>query len=216
MTARHQGTQPDVNGGPARPAPGDGSQAAAAVHRRRHPRHRRLRADRPGRRRGRGAAWAPFLVAFVVATITAFSYLELVTKYPQAAGAALYTHKAFGMHFFTFLVALHRDVLRDHVGVDRVAARSPRTSPTTASGSTSGGGVGITLIALGFMLLVAAGQLPRRRRERQGQHRAHPGRAVRPAARHLRRLCALIAGQGGLLADRGLRLARATRARSSR
>jgi APA family basic amino acid/polyamine antiporter len=28
-----------------------------------------------------------------------------VTKYPQAAGAALYTHKAFGLHFATFLVA---------------------------------------------------------------------------------------------------------------
>jgi amino acid transporter len=52
-----------------------------------------------------GAAWAPFLVAFIVAMITAFSYLELVTKYPQAAGAALYTHKAFGVHFFTFMVA---------------------------------------------------------------------------------------------------------------
>ena len=52
-----------------------------------------------------GAAWAPFIVAFVVATLTAFSYLELVTKYPQAAGAALYTHKAFGIHFITFLVA---------------------------------------------------------------------------------------------------------------
>ena len=52
-----------------------------------------------------GAAWAPFLVAFIVATITAMSYLELVTKYPQAAGAALYTHKAFGVHFFTFIVA---------------------------------------------------------------------------------------------------------------
>ena len=52
-----------------------------------------------------GAAWVPFLVAFAVATVTAFSYLELVTKYPQAAGAALYTHKAFGLHFVTFLVA---------------------------------------------------------------------------------------------------------------
>ena len=52
-----------------------------------------------------GAAWLPFLVAFVVATLTAFSYLELVTKYPQAAGAALYVHKAFGVHFFTFIVA---------------------------------------------------------------------------------------------------------------
>lgn len=51
-----------------------------------------------------GAAWAPILLAFAVATITAFSYLELVTKYPQAAGAALYTHKAFGIHFVTFLV----------------------------------------------------------------------------------------------------------------
>ena len=52
-----------------------------------------------------GIAWLPFLVAFIVATLTAFSYLELVCKYPQAAGAALYTHKAFGIHFVTFLVA---------------------------------------------------------------------------------------------------------------
>ena len=52
-----------------------------------------------------GLVWLPFIVAFAVATLTAFSYLELVTKYPQAAGAALYTHKAFGIHFVTFLVA---------------------------------------------------------------------------------------------------------------
>jgi basic amino acid/polyamine antiporter, APA family len=52
-----------------------------------------------------GAAWVPFLVAFLIATVTAFSYLELVTKYPQAAGAALYAHKAFGVQFITFLVA---------------------------------------------------------------------------------------------------------------
>ncbi|WP_129360464.1 APC family permease [Rothia uropygioeca] len=52
-----------------------------------------------------GVAWLPFLVAFIVATFTAFSYLELVTKYPQAAGAALYIHKAFGIHFVTFIVA---------------------------------------------------------------------------------------------------------------
>ena len=50
-------------------------------------------------------AWLPFLVAFSVAGLTALSYLELVTKYPQAAGAALYTHKAFGLHFVTFIVA---------------------------------------------------------------------------------------------------------------
>jgi amino acid transporter len=52
-----------------------------------------------------GAVWLPFVVAFVVALVTALSYLELVTKYPKAAGAALYTHKAFGIHFVTFMVA---------------------------------------------------------------------------------------------------------------
>jgi amino acid transporter len=51
-----------------------------------------------------GILWLPFLLAFVVATMTAYSYLELVTKYPSAAGAALYTHKAFGFHFLTFMV----------------------------------------------------------------------------------------------------------------
>ena len=51
-----------------------------------------------------GALWIPFLLAFVVAFLTAFSYLELVGKYPQAAGAALYTHKAFGINFLTFMV----------------------------------------------------------------------------------------------------------------
>ena len=42
-----------------------------------------------------GAVWLPFLAAFVIALMTAFSYLEPVTKYPRAAGAALYTHRAF-------------------------------------------------------------------------------------------------------------------------
>ena len=52
-----------------------------------------------------GAAWIPFLLAFVIAAITALSYLELVTKYPQAAGAALYAQKAFNTPFLTFVVA---------------------------------------------------------------------------------------------------------------
>lgn len=102
-----------------------------------------------------GAAWAPFLVAFVVATITAFSYLELVTRYPQAAGAALYAHRAFGVHFLTFLVAF-------------TVMCSGITSSSTASNAFAGfvndgfgfgferGGNGILFIALGFMALVAA------------------------------------------------------------
>jgi len=52
-----------------------------------------------------GAIWTSFLLAGVLAAFTATAYAELVTKYPQAAGAALYTHKAFKQPFVTFLVA---------------------------------------------------------------------------------------------------------------
>jgi APA family basic amino acid/polyamine antiporter len=101
-----------------------------------------------------GAAWAPFLIAFLVATITAFSYLELVTKYPQAAGAALYTHKAFGIHLVTFIVAF-------------MVMSSGITSASTASNAFAGflndgfglgmsdGSTPLLFIALGFMTLVA-------------------------------------------------------------
>src|SRR5829696_9819192 len=52
-----------------------------------------------------GAVWTSFLAAGILAAFTATAYAELVTKYPQAAGAALYTHKAFKRPFLTFLVA---------------------------------------------------------------------------------------------------------------
>ncbi|HET7276711.1 MAG TPA: APC family permease [Dermatophilaceae bacterium] len=101
-----------------------------------------------------GASWAPFLVAFAVATVTACSYLELVTKYPQAAGAALYTHKAFGVHFVTFLVAF-------------TVMSSGITSASTASYAFASflndgfaldlptGGGALMLISIGFMVGLA-------------------------------------------------------------
>jgi basic amino acid/polyamine antiporter, APA family len=52
-----------------------------------------------------GAVWVPFLLAFLIAAVTALSYLELVTKYPQAAGAALHAQKAYDNQFVTFVVA---------------------------------------------------------------------------------------------------------------
>ena len=52
-----------------------------------------------------GAIWTSFLLAGVLAAFTATAYAELVTKYPQAAGAALYAHKAFRRPFATFLIA---------------------------------------------------------------------------------------------------------------
>ncbi len=52
-----------------------------------------------------GAIWSAFLLAGVLALFTAASYSELVTKYPRAAGAALYVHRAFKSDFFAFVVA---------------------------------------------------------------------------------------------------------------
>jgi basic amino acid/polyamine antiporter, APA family len=99
-----------------------------------------------------GAAWAPFLLAFVVATLTACSYLELVTKYPQAAGAALYTHKAFGVHFLTFLVAF--TVMSS--GITSASTASQAFADNLVAGAGLGGGdTAVTVIALGFMTLVA-------------------------------------------------------------
>lgn len=51
-----------------------------------------------------GAFWLSFVVGVSIAMLTGFAYAELITKYPQAAGAALYTHKAFNSRPFTFLV----------------------------------------------------------------------------------------------------------------
>ncbi|MDI2031624.1 APC family permease [Saccharopolyspora sp. TS4A08] len=100
-----------------------------------------------------GALWVPFLVAFVVAFLTAFSYLELVGKYPRAGGAPLYVHKAFGIHFVTFLIAF-------------AVMCSGITSASSAAQAFSGDylsgifGEGVEpyswMVALGFLLLLAA------------------------------------------------------------
>ncbi|VXB95771.1 APC family permease [Aeromicrobium sp. 9AM] len=100
-----------------------------------------------------GAAWLPFLVAFIVATLTAFSYLELVTKYPQAAGAALYVHKAFGVHFFTFIVAFA--VMCS--GITSASTASRAFAANLATGvEWDASNTEIMLIALAFMALVMA------------------------------------------------------------
>ena len=101
-----------------------------------------------------GAAWAPFIVAFAVALVTAFSYLELVTKYPKAAGAALYTHKAFGIHFLTFLVAF--TVMCSGVTSASTAANAFAANLADGFGLDGENSTLVLGIALGFMLLVAA------------------------------------------------------------
>ncbi len=100
-----------------------------------------------------GVVWLPFLVAFVVALITAFSYLELVTKYPKAAGAALYTHKAFGIHFITFIVAFA--VMCSGITSASTASRAFAANMSNAMGLGLTGW-GITITGLAFMAIVAA------------------------------------------------------------
>ena len=98
-----------------------------------------------------GAIWAAFLAAFVLAALTAFAYAELVTKYPRAAGAALYTKKAFGIQFLTFMVAF-------------AVMASGITSASTLARGFSGDSMSALIdsevpvipVSIAFLLLVAA------------------------------------------------------------
>lgn len=100
-----------------------------------------------------GAVWLPFLLAFIVAVMTAFAYLELVTKYPQAGGAAVYTHRAFRIGFLTFMVAF--TVMASGITSAATASRA------FAENFMKGFGLGtdavlVTVIALCFIALVTA------------------------------------------------------------
>ena len=53
-----------------------------------------------------GAFWMAFLVGVAIATVTGLAYAELVTKYPQAAGASLYINKAFRSPVLTFFITI--------------------------------------------------------------------------------------------------------------
>ncbi|MCU1404054.1 MAG: transporter [Glaciihabitans sp.] len=53
-----------------------------------------------------GAFWMAFLAGVAIATITGLAYAELVTKYPQAAGASLYINKAFRSPILTFFITI--------------------------------------------------------------------------------------------------------------
>ncbi|UGY09782.1 APC family permease [Phyllobacterium pellucidum] len=101
-----------------------------------------------------GVVWLPFLIAFIVAVVTALSYLELVTKFPKAAGAALYTHKAFGIHFITFIVAF--TVMCSGITSASTASRAFAANLSGAFQLNLESGIGISLVALAFMAVVAA------------------------------------------------------------
>ncbi|MFD7155173.1 APC family permease [Kribbella sp. NPDC059898] len=100
-----------------------------------------------------GAVWLPFLCAFVVAMLTATSYLELVTKYPKAGGAAVYTHKAFGIHFLTFLLTFA--VMCSGLTSASSASKAFAANFFSAAHLDPDRGALLMITALGFMTLIA-------------------------------------------------------------
>ncbi|QEU93908.1 APC family permease [Streptomyces kanamyceticus] len=98
-----------------------------------------------------GALWLPFAIGFVVAFLTAASYVELVGKYPKAAGAALYTQKAFKTPFLTFIIAFM--VMCSGLSSASAAARA---FSGDYLGELTGDALPPTLIAITFIVLLAA------------------------------------------------------------
>ena len=47
-----------------------------------------------------------FLLAMIIATFTAFSYMELAGRYPVSASVSVYLHKAFGKRWLSVLIGL--------------------------------------------------------------------------------------------------------------
>ena len=87
-----------------------------------------------------GAIWTGFALAAVIAAFTAASYAELVSKYPQAAGAALYIHKAFKAPLLTFVVAfavMCSGLASRRRAGDRVRRRLPERVRRAADRSSS-------------------------------------------------------------------------------
>src|SRR3954447_10002412 len=95
-----------------------------------------------------GAIWMAFAVAMLLALFTAFAYSELVTKYPQAAGAALYVNKAFGIQFLTFIVTFA--VMSSGVSSAATLARSFGGDYLSAFVELD-----TVLVAVGFLIVIA-------------------------------------------------------------
>jgi basic amino acid/polyamine antiporter, APA family len=47
-----------------------------------------------------------FLIAMIIAGLTAFSYMELSSRYPKSASVSVYMHKAFGIKILSVLIGL--------------------------------------------------------------------------------------------------------------
>ena len=101
-----------------------------------------------------GAVWVPFVIAFTIAIITAFAYLELITKYPHAGGAANFIHKAFGLQFVTFMVTF--TVMASGITSAATAAKAFASNLVAGVGlDWAPDGAAVLGIAVAFMIVVA-------------------------------------------------------------
>lgn len=96
-----------------------------------------------------GAIWTAFTAALVLAVLTAFAYAELVTKYPQAAGSALYVDRAYKVPFFTFMVGFA-------VMCSGIASASTLSRAFAGDYLEQFVSVPLVLAAIAFILVVAA------------------------------------------------------------
>ena len=96
-----------------------------------------------------GAFWLAFALAFVLAIFTAASYAELVTKFPNAGGAAYFVLRAFRRPWLSFMVAF-------------AVLCSGITSAAALARAFGGDYLGVfvdlpaPLVAVAFLLVVAA------------------------------------------------------------
>lgn len=101
-----------------------------------------------------GAVWVPFVIAFTIAIITAFAYLELITKYPHAGGAANFIHKAFGLQFVTFMVTF--TVMASGITSAATAAKAFASNLVAGVGlDWAPEGAAVLGLAVAFMIVVA-------------------------------------------------------------
>jgi APA family basic amino acid/polyamine antiporter len=94
--------------------------------------------------------WLAFVVSMVAALLTGLSYASIASRYPKAAGAAYVTQRAYRQPALTYLVGLA--VMCS--GLTSVATQS-RVVAENLQGLGWFEGVPITVLALGFLLLMA-------------------------------------------------------------
>ncbi len=95
-----------------------------------------------------GAIWTAFLFATILAIMTAFSYAELVTKYPAAGGAATYVDTAFKVPLLTFVIAFT-------VMCSGIASAATLSKAFAGDYLAEFVELPVVLVAIGFLLIVA-------------------------------------------------------------